>query len=58
MSCCEYDTLDRIRNTSFSASVTNGPNKIVHYTRMERVARDKHSSLLNPFLSYEKNELS
>jgi len=35
-----------------------GPNKIgLYYTRLERLARDKHYSLLGPFVSYEENEV-
>jgi hypothetical protein len=30
---------------------------IVFYTRLERLARDKHSSLLRPFISYEENKV-
>jgi hypothetical protein len=26
------------------------------YSRLERLAKDKHSSLLGPFVSYEENE--
>jgi hypothetical protein len=34
------------------------PNKLVlHYTRLERLAGDKHSSLLGPLVSYEENEV-
>jgi hypothetical protein len=28
-----------------------------HYTKLERLARDKDSSLLGPFVSYEENEV-
>jgi hypothetical protein len=31
--------------------------RVLHYTRLERLARDKHSSLLGPFVSYEENEV-
>jgi hypothetical protein len=35
-----------------------GPNKIgLYYTRLERLARVKHYSLLGPFVSYEENEV-
>jgi hypothetical protein len=30
---------------------------VVHYTRLERLARDKHPNLLGPFVSYEENEV-
>jgi hypothetical protein len=29
---------------------------VLHHTKLERLAMDKYSSLLNPFLSYEENE--
>jgi hypothetical protein len=28
---------------------------VLHYTRLERLAGDKHISKLSPFLSYEEN---
>jgi hypothetical protein len=28
--------------------------KVLHYNRMEKLARDKHSSLLGPFVSYKE----
>ncbi len=30
---------------------------LLHYTKLERVAKNKHSSLLEPFVSYEENEV-
>jgi hypothetical protein len=30
---------------------------VLHYTILERLARDKHSSLLGPFVSMEENEV-
>jgi hypothetical protein len=42
----------------FLSNLWNWPNKIVfHYTRLKRVARDRHSSLLDPFICCEENEL-
>ncbi len=39
--------------SSFSSQRTNGPYKLVfHYTRLERLARDKYSSLLGTFDRY------
>jgi hypothetical protein len=36
----------------------NGHNKLVlHYTWLEILAKDKHSSLLAPFVSYDENEV-
>jgi hypothetical protein len=29
----------------------------LHYTRMEKLARDKHTSLFGPFVSYEEAEV-
>jgi hypothetical protein len=35
-----------------------GPKaRVLHYTKLEILARDKHSSLLEPFISYAKNEV-
>ncbi len=31
--------------------------RVLHYTRLERLASDKHSSILGPFMSYEENEV-
>jgi hypothetical protein len=31
--------------------------RVLHYTRIEMLAREKHSSLLGPFLRYEENEV-
>ncbi len=31
MKCCEYNTRDRIHNTSFSSQLTNGPIKVDCY---------------------------
>jgi hypothetical protein len=42
---------------SFSVYLTNGPNKLLHYTRLEKLAKDKHSSLLGPFKIYVENEV-
>ncbi len=32
-------------------------NIVLHYSKIERVAKDKHSSLLDLFISYKENEL-
>jgi len=38
--------------------IKNWPNKLVlYYNKLERVASDKHSSLLGPFVSYKGNEV-
>jgi hypothetical protein len=31
-----------------------GPIRVLHNTRLERLARDKHSSLFGPFLCYKE----
>jgi hypothetical protein len=31
--------------------------RVLHYIRLERHTSDKHSSLLDPFISYEENEV-
>ncbi len=34
----------------------NEPDKLLlHYTRLEKLAKDKHSILLDPLISYEEN---
>jgi hypothetical protein len=37
----------------------NGPNeaRMLHYTRLEWLPGDKHSSLLGPLVNYEQNEV-
>jgi len=30
---------------------------VIHYNRLERLATDKHSSLLDPFVIWEENEV-
>jgi len=48
----EVNSCHCIKNPSFSFYVTNGPDKLVlHFTRLERLARDKNFSLLVPFVS-------
>ncbi len=31
--------------------------RVLHYSRLEKLIRDKHSMLLNPIISYEENEV-
>jgi hypothetical protein len=31
--------------------------RVLNYTELERLTRDKHTSLLGPFLSYKDNEV-
>ncbi len=51
----EIDPWDRIHNITFSLQLTNQPDEIVlHNTRLERLASDKHSNLLVQFVSYEE----
>ncbi len=56
--CCEYGSLGPIRTISFYLQLMNGPLKLVlPYTSQESLAMEKHSSLLNLFISYEGNEV-
>jgi hypothetical protein len=32
-------------------------NPVLHYSRLEMLVRDKHSSLFGPFVSYKENEV-
>ncbi len=32
-------------------------SSVLHYTRLEKLARNKHSSLLGSFINYEENEV-
>ncbi len=32
-------------------------SRVLHYSRLERLARDKQSSLLGQFISYEENKV-
>jgi hypothetical protein len=49
---------DGIHNTSFPSQLINMPNKLVlYYTKLERLAMYKHSSLSGPFISNEENEV-
>jgi hypothetical protein len=42
----------------FLLDFMNRPNKLMfHYTKRKSPAREKHSSLLSPFVSYEENEV-
>ncbi len=46
----------QIKDTPFSLQLTNGPNKIaLSYIRLERLTRDKHSSLMGPFVGYKES---
>jgi hypothetical protein len=51
-STCSQGNRDSIKTVQFFC---NGPYKLVlHYTRLERPARDEGSNLFGPFISYEK----
>ncbi len=41
----------------FILFVTQEWARLLHYTMLERLATEKHSGLLGPFLSYEENEV-
>jgi hypothetical protein len=56
--CCEYGPRSHFLNILFSSELMNGPKKLVlYYTGKERLAGDKHSSLLGPFVSFEETEV-
>jgi hypothetical protein len=44
---------------NFLCSLSMEPKyaRVLHYNRLERLARYKHFSLLDPFVNYEENEL-
>ncbi len=45
----------RIHNSLFSSQLTKWTNKpLLHYSRLEILVRDKHSSLFDQFITYEK----
>ncbi len=44
--------------TTLSWSVLKGPNVLVlHYTRLEKLDMDKHTTLLHVFVIYQENEM-
>ncbi len=45
---------ERIHNTSLSSQVTNISNKLECYIKL---SSDKQSNLLDPFVSYEENNV-
>ncbi len=58
MKCCEYGAKRYIGTTLIHSFYEWAKcARVLHYTVMESLARDKHSSLLGPLLSYEGNEV-
>jgi hypothetical protein len=58
MNCYGEGHWDCISNASFCSCLMEVPNKMVlHYTKLQRLARNKHTSLLGPIVSYKENEL-
>jgi len=50
--------MTHIYDTLISSLHMNGPNKLVlRYTGPGSLARDKHSSLLGPYVSFEENKV-
>ena len=55
--CVTVNIMCHIHNILFPSKLMNGPSELVlHHTRLERLARDKHSSLLGPYVSFIENE--
>jgi hypothetical protein len=48
MQCCEY-------GPTFVTYEWAQKARVLQYTRLERLARDKHSILLGPFIGYIEN---
>jgi hypothetical protein len=58
MKCCEYETMDHIHNSIFFVPYKwSHYTSLLHYTRLKRIGKNKHSNLLGPFASYEENEV-
>ncbi len=58
MKFCENGPWDPIHNSSFALLLTKGPKKLVlQTTSLERLAKEKHSSLLWQFIIHEENEV-
>jgi hypothetical protein len=53
MKCCEYGPGSIFTMLLFIV----GPVKLKHHNEYERLAADKHTSLLDPFVSYDENEV-
>ncbi len=57
MKYCEYSPWGHIHNSSFALLLMNGLKKVaLQNTSLERLAREKPSSLLWQFVSHEENE--
>jgi hypothetical protein len=47
-----------LENTSFPSQLKNGHSELVLcYTKMVRIAKEKHSSFLRKFVRYEENKV-
>ncbi len=58
MNWCEYDTLDYSQHfILFVAHKWAQKARVLHYTKAERLSRDKHFILFSPIVSYDENEL-
>ncbi len=54
-----YDPWDCIHSASFSVTCEwSQKARVLHYARLERLARDKHSTLLGPLISFEEIKVS
>ncbi len=56
--CCEYDLGTIFTTLHFLVTYKEAQKALVlHYTMVERLARDKHSFSLGSFVIYEENKV-
>jgi hypothetical protein len=57
--CCEKGPNDHVYNPSFSSELNKKPSKLECYITQgwKKLARVKHSSLVDPFVSNEENKV-
>ncbi len=47
--------ISELRTTNFGTNTKELIARILHYTKLESLAKDKRTSLLGPFVRYEEN---
>jgi hypothetical protein len=57
MKCCEYDRWDSQHFIFFVTYEWAYLGRVLHYCRLESLNSNKHSSLLDPLVSCEENEV-